>query len=107
MTNAALKRHRIDFEQPIETQDATGESRIEWRHFRTAEPAAFTSLSGIETIRGRQLEAQTKAIFTVNNREGYTTKMRIRFEGRIYGITHINPLGVMRRELEILVTTTA
>jgi SPP1 family predicted phage head-tail adaptor len=107
VSNAANKRHRIDFETPVETQDATGESRIEWTNFRCGEPAEFTSLSGIETIRGRQLEAQTKAIFKVNSREGYTTKMRILFEGRIYGITHINPIGVMRRELEILVTTTA
>ena len=107
MSNAANKRHRIDFETPVETQDDTGEARVEWSRFRCAEPAEFTSLSGIESVRGRQLEAQTKAIFKVNNREGYTTKMRIKFEGRIYGITHINPIGVMRRELEILVTTTA
>lgn len=105
--NPSFKRHRIDFETPVETQDATGESRIDWRPFLESEPAEFTSLSGIESVRGRQLEAQTKAIFKVNNREGYTTKMRIKFEGRIYGITHINPIGVMRRELEILVTTTA
>jgi SPP1 family predicted phage head-tail adaptor len=107
VSNAALKRHRIDVEAPVETQDATGESRIEWYTYFAKEPADFTSLSGVESVRGRQLEAQTKATFKVNYRDGYTTKMRICFEGRIYGITHINPIGVMRRELEILVNTTA
>jgi SPP1 family predicted phage head-tail adaptor len=107
MSNAAAKRHRIDVEAPVETQDATGESRVEWYTYYQREPAEFTPMGGVEVLRGRQLEAQTKAVFRVNFREGYTEKMRIFFEGKYYGITHINPFGVMRNELEILTRQTA
>jgi hypothetical protein len=56
-------------------------------------------------MRGRQLEAGTKGIFTVNYREGYTTQMRIVHDDVNYGIAYVNAINGLRREIEIMVKT--
>jgi SPP1 family predicted phage head-tail adaptor len=97
------KRYRITVQQPIETQDATGQPTIVWDTFKENEPAEYTPMGGVEVMRGRQLEANTKAIFRVNFNKGYTPQMRVVFDGEVFGITHVNQVGGMRRELELLV----
>lgn len=54
-------------------------------------------------MRGRQLESGTKGIFVVNYRTGYTTKMQIVHDGVSYGISNIQPVDGLRREIEIMV----
>jgi SPP1 family predicted phage head-tail adaptor len=98
-----IKRHRITFQQPTETQDGTGQPVVTWSNFRTNEPADFTPTGGVESMRGKQLEAGTKGIFTVNYRTGYTTKMQIVHDGVSYGISHVQPVDGLRREIEIMV----
>jgi SPP1 family predicted phage head-tail adaptor len=98
-----IKRHRITFQQPTETQDSTGQPVVTWSNFRTNEPADFTPTGGTESMRGRQLEAGTKGIFVVNYRTGYTTKMQIVHDGVSYGISNIQPVDGLRREIEIMV----
>jgi head-tail adaptor len=44
-------------------------------------------------------------VFKVNYRTEYTTQMRVLHDGTYYGITHINQVNGMRRELELLVTS--
>lgn len=99
------KRYRITFQTPAETLDDAGQPVVTWDDFRVDEPAQFTPMGGIESMRGRQLEAGVKAVFRVNYREGYTTQMRILHDGVYYGITNVNQVDGMRRELEILTTT--
>jgi len=98
-----IKRHRITFQEPVETQDATGQPVVAWSAFRTNEPADFQPTGGMESMRGRQLEAGTKGVFTVNYRTGYTTKMQIVHEGVSYGISNIQQVDGLRREIEIMV----
>ena len=105
MSKFKIKRHRITFQEPTETIAATGQPVVSWTNFRTNEPADFQPTGGMESMRGRQLEAGTKGIFTVNYRTGYTTKMQIVHDGFSYGISHIQPVDGLRREIEIMVKT--
>lgn len=101
----SIKRHRITFKEPTITLDAAGQPNVTWSTFRSGEPAKFVPLAGIESMRGRQLEAGTKGIFRVNYRTGYTTQMKIVHEGIEYGIIAINQIDGLRREMEIMVVT--
>lgn len=103
MSKYKIKRHRITFQQPTETIAATGQPVVSWSTFRANEPADFQPTGGMEAMRGRQLEAGTKGIFTVNYRTGYTTKMQIVHDGVSYGISHIQAVDGLRREMEIMV----
>lgn len=96
------KRYRVDIERPIAAQDDAGQPIVTWKQFVTDEPAEYVPTGGNETMRGRQLEAGTSAVFRMNYREGYTRQMRIKFRGEYYGITHINPVEGMFREVDIL-----
>jgi len=98
-----IKRHRITFQSPVETIAATGQPVVTWSNFRTNEPADFTPTGGTESMRGRQLEAGTKGIFIVNYRTGYTTQMQIVHDGVSYGISNIQAVDGLRREIEIMV----
>lgn len=98
-------RQRITIQQPIETQDETGQPVVTWSNFLTNEPAEFTPTGGIESMRGRQLEAKTKAIFRVRYRSGYTTQMKVVFDGVSYGITYVNQVDGLRRHIELMVTS--
>lgn len=98
-------RHRITIMEPVETQDDTGQPIVTWANFGVDEPAKFTPTSGVETMRGRQLVANTKGIFVVRFREGYTDKMRITHEGSTYGITFINNIDGLRKFIELFVSS--
>ena len=103
LTSAGKKIHRIIFQSATETIADTGEPVVTWVNYRTDEPAEFVPTGGTETIRGRQIEAGTRAIFRVNYRDGYTTQMRILHDSVYYGITYINKVDGLNRELEIMV----
>lgn len=98
-----IKRHRITFQTPTETQDATGQPVVTWSTFRANEPADFQPTGGTETMRGRQLEAGTKGVFIVNYRDGYTDQMRIVHNGTHYGISYVGGVDGLRHEIEIMV----
>jgi SPP1 family predicted phage head-tail adaptor len=103
MTQPNRKRYRITIQTPVETQDETGQPTIVWKTFKANEPAEYTPMNGVEVMRGRQLEANTKALFKVNFCEGYTPQMRVLFDGQVFGISNVNPVAGMRREIELMV----
>ena len=96
-------RHRITVQSPASTIDADGQPIVTWSNFASGIPARFTPTGGTETMRGKQLEAGTKGVFTVNYRDGYTTQMRVAHNGINYGITHVNEVGGIQRFIEIVV----
>ena len=100
-------RHKCTIQQPTETQDASGQPVVSWTNYVANEPCEFNPTSGIESMRGRQLEAGTRAIFTVRYRAGYTTKMSVLFDGERYGITAINAVDGLRKYLEIVCSAVA
>ncbi len=97
MSNAALKRHRIDVQSCIETVDESRQKVITYGDRFSSEPAAYMQVSGGEQFRGRQVEPGVTAVFEVNYRDGYKETDRIVFDGTYYGITRINiPNGIKR-----------
>ncbi len=98
------KRIRID--KAVETQSDSGQPVIEWKAFLEREPACFIPTGGQESLRGRQLEAGTKAIFIVRYKHGYQPTMSIVLDGDCqdtrYGITYINPVEGDSRYLELI-----
>jgi SPP1 family predicted phage head-tail adaptor len=53
-------------------------------------------------MRGRQLEAGTRAVFRVRYRSGYTVQMRIVYESETYGITAVNMVDGLRNYIDII-----
>jgi SPP1 family predicted phage head-tail adaptor len=53
-------------------------------------------------MRGRQLEAGTRAIFRVRYRSGYTVQMRVVYQGETYGITAVNMVDGLRNYIDII-----
>jgi SPP1 family predicted phage head-tail adaptor len=53
-------------------------------------------------MRGRQLEAGTRAVFRVRYRSGYTVQMRIAYQGETYGITAVNMVDGLRNYIDII-----
>jgi SPP1 family predicted phage head-tail adaptor len=95
-------RHRCTIQQSTETQDASGQPVVSWSNYVVNEPCEWNPTSGIENMRGRQLEAGTRAVFVVRYRSGYNTQMSILFDGERYGITAINRVDGLRKYLEII-----
>lgn len=98
-------RHRVTIEEPVETQDDTGQPIVTWSAFANDVPADFMPTGGMESMRGRQLEAGTKAIFRVRYRPGFTTQMRVVHENIGYGITYVNQVDGLRKFIELVTTT--
>ena len=97
----ASMRHRILVKSRSTTQDDIG-GEVETLSTRFAsEPAKFEQVSGGEFLRGRKIDAQTTAIFTVNYRSGYVVTDVIVFQSKTYGIVRIDAPEGIGRYLEI------
>jgi SPP1 family predicted phage head-tail adaptor len=95
-------RHRCTIQQETTTQDASGQPVVSWSNYVVNEPCEWNPTSGVENMRGRQLEAGTRAVFVVRYRSGYNTQMSVLFENERYGITAINRVDGLRKYLEII-----
>jgi SPP1 family predicted phage head-tail adaptor len=95
-------RHRCTIQQTTETQDSSGQPIVSWSPYVVDEPCQFTPTAGIESMRGRQLEAGTRAVFRVRYRSGYTVQMRVVYQGETYGITAVNMVDGLRNYIDII-----
>ena len=95
-------RHRCTIQKPTETVDAAGQPIVSWTAYVVDEPCQFTPTAGIESMRGRQLEAGTRAVFRVRYRSGYTVQMRVVYQGETYGITAVNMVDGLRNYMDII-----
>jgi SPP1 family predicted phage head-tail adaptor len=95
-------RHRCTIQQPTETVDAAGQPIVSWSPYVVDEPCKFEPTAGIESMRGRQLEAGTRAVFRVRYRSGYTVQMRVVYQGETYGITAVNMVDGLRNYMDII-----
>lgn len=98
-------RQRCTVQQVTETQDSAGQPVVSWSNYVVDEPCQFIPTGGSETMRGRQLEAGTKAIFRVRYRSGYQPEMRIVYGSTNYGITYVNQIDGLRRYIELVCVT--
>lgn len=85
------------------TVDAsTGQPIRTWSTTLSNEPAQWTPTAGTEIVRGRQVEANIAAIFTVNYRDNtYTVEQRIVHNGEYYGVVYVKPVDGGRRYIEL------
>lgn len=95
-------RHRCTIQTAVTTVDGHGQPVVSWVNYVVDEPCEYNPTSGIETMRGRQLEAGTRAVFVVRYRSGYNTQMSLVFEGERFGITAINRVDGLKKYLEIV-----
>ena len=100
-------RYRCTIQQPVVTQDAAGQPIVSWTAYVVNEPCEYSPTGGIESMRGRQVESGTRAVFTVRYRSGYTTQMQVVFDGETYGITAINRVDGLKKYLEIVCSAVA
>lgn len=96
-------RERITIQTKTETQDDAGQPVVTWANYLVNEPCEYRPTSGGETLRGRQVEEGTKAVFTVRYRDGYSADQQIVHNGSIYGITYVKPVEGGRRYIELIV----
>lgn len=100
-TPISRMRHRVLVEQQTMTKDAAGQPIATWSTRFASEPAAYLEVSGGETVRGRQVEAGTVAVFTVNYRSGYATTDRITHDGVVYGVVLVHQVEGIKRFLDL------
>ena len=58
-------RYQCTIQQPVITQDAAGQPIVSWTAYVVNEPCEYSPTGGIESMRGRQVESGTRAVFTV------------------------------------------
>ena len=94
-------RERIDV-QTATVDASSGQPVRTWATTYASEPAAFDPVAGGETIRGRQVEAGTTAVFTVHSRSGgFDTEMRVIHNAQTYGVVRAVPVEGGRRYVEL------
>jgi len=102
--NAGELNQRITIEEPTTTQDSdTGEPSRSWSTLSGAAslPVKVESVSGGETVRGRQVHAEATTLFTARYLSTVTTLMRVTYESRALHIVRVSDPYGDRRELRI------
>lgn len=97
----AKLRHRIIVKSRSVASDDIGQQIETWTTRFASEPASFEQVSGGEFLRGRKIDVNTTAIFTVNYRQGYEHTDTITYAGDVYGIVRIDKPQGINRYLEI------
>ena len=81
MIPAGNLNQRIVIERPVTTRQASGQRVTDsWQPIHSRQlPASYQPVSGGETVRGMQMVATTKALFTVRWLPGVDTTCRVRW----------------------------
>ena len=93
-------RERITIERAT-VDESSGQPIRTWENHIADEPAEYDPAVGSETVKGRQVEANTKAVFLVHHTDDITTEDRVSFDGETFGIVALLPYQGGRRFLEI------
>lgn len=93
-------RERITIERAT-VDSTTGQPVRSWADHQTSVPASYDPATGSETTRGRQVEANVKAVFTVHYSSGITVEDRVAYDGRKWGIVAIVPVEGGKRYMEL------
>lgn len=94
---------RIAIEEPTATQDAAGQPIRTWSALAGPAllPARVETVTGGETLRGRQVTADAQIVFTTRYRSDVTTQMRVVYESGYYNIVRASDPYGDKRELRI------
>lgn len=94
---------RIAIETPTAAQDGAGQPVRTWAALSGPAllPARVETVAGGESLRGRQVNAETQIVFTVRYRSDLTTEMRVVYESGYYNIVRASDPYGDKRELRI------
>lgn len=101
MVAAGQLSNRITIEEAADAKDAAYQTIRTWSTRANNLPAKVESVTGGETIRGRQVSASATILFTIRYMAGLTSKMRVKFGSRTLGIVRVSDPYGDRRELRI------
>ena len=100
MIPAGTLKQRITLQTSTQTQqDASGQPVVVWGALAGGGnlPARVETVTGGETVRGRQVHAEATTVFTVRWLAGVTAEMRVQYEGRTLHIVRVSDLAGERR----------
>lgn len=83
--NSGQFRHRITFQQSIESEDELGQKSREWEDVTSAW-AMIKTLKGREYFQAAATQSETTSRFIIHYREGINGSMRIKYDDRIFDI---------------------
>jgi SPP1 family predicted phage head-tail adaptor len=97
-------RHLVTVDQPIETQDATGDPVRSWASLGSFW-ASIEPLRGHEFVAGGAIRAEMDTRIRVRwskALDGLNERYRINFQDKIYNIVSVAHIGLQHREVEIM-----
>lgn len=94
-------RERVTIQTPSNEIDSMGQPSRGWTPVFTDEPASWMPTAGIETVRGRSVEAGIAAIFTIHHQADITPEMRLVHSSGTYGIGYVKPVDGGKRYIEL------
>lgn len=98
---AGRLRHRIIFQQMVETRDSAGAVIETWSEFKTAW-ASIEPLVGKEFFDSKQVNAEISIKIRIRAISGLTTKMRILYGTRVFEIFSIANVREMGSEMVLM-----
>ena len=100
MSRAGLLDRRITIETPTFTPDSFGEGVASWATYATVF-AQYEAIKGREQIEAQGVEGELEARFRIRYAASVTptTKMRISYDSKTYGIESVSESGQGRRRL--------
>ena len=86
---------RITIKSATESVDAAGQTIYTWDTTVIANlPVMVERVTGGESLRGRQVSAETQLVFTARYRSDVTAEMQVTYESGTYGIVRVgDPYG--------------
>lgn len=104
---AGVLRHRILVEQPIRSQNATGEEEILWAVVGKVW-GSVAPLSGREQLLANQIDATTNTRIIMRWSQvmnDLDPTWRLSHQGTVYNIFSITNVNMARQEIEIMATS--
>lgn len=94
-------RERITLQSLTETIDDHGQAIKSWANLDTNVPARYEPMTGNESIRDSQVEANVNTIFVIRYRNDLNVKMRVLYDSQTYGIVHVKRVEGGKRYIEL------
>jgi len=104
MMQAGILRQRVAFDEPVTTQDATGDEIVTWTQAFELW-ASVAPLTGREQLLGGGILAEGNARIRVRWSEQaarINEKWRARHDGTVYNLKSVAHLASGRRDIEIM-----
>ena len=94
-------RERIDIQVAQELRDDYGNPDRKWVTLYASEPAEYTPTRGMESLRGKSMDATIQAVFIIHRRDNISATNRLVHNGTTYGIDYVHESDGGRRYLEL------